>query len=319
MRQELLDHDSAAPIAGAGGSTTAAPPRKFRLSGRAAPYVLSLPAFILLCVFVIAPCLLSVVLAMFDWQILKGTGQFVGLDNFKRMLTSEELYRSLRVTIVYAFYTVPVSVGAGLAVALGIHSLRRGGAFWRAVYFVPTAATLAAAAVVWRLLLYPDSGLFDQTVGRLTGTSAWLSSPDLALGAVALVGNWQGIGFAAVIFMAGLAGVPRRLYEAAAIDGAGAWHRFVHVTLPAIGPATVLATMTTTVSSLKAYDQIAIMTAGGPARSTETLTFLIWRRGIDFLDIGGAAVVNLVLLAVAVIATIVLGLFGRAGLASKEK
>jgi len=277
-----------------------------------------MPAFVLLGVFVIAPCLLSVALAMFDWEILRGTGHFVGLDNFKRMLTSGELYRSLRVTIVYSFYTVPVSVGAGLAVALGIHSLRRGGAFWRAVYFVPTAATLAAAAVVWRLLLYPDTGLFDRTIGRLTGTSAWLSSPDLALGAVALVGNWQGIGFAAVIFLAGLAGVPQRQYEAAAIDGAGAWNQFVHVTLPAIGPATILATMTTAVSSLKAYDQIVVLTAGGPARTTETLTFLIWRRGIDFLDIGGAAVVNLVLLTVAVIVTIGLGRFGRKSLAAKE-
>jgi multiple sugar transport system permease protein len=260
------------------------------------------PALALLTLFVAVPAALSLVLVGFEWDVLSGAREFVGLENVRDALARGELANSVEVTLRYVVYTVPVSLVAGLAAALAINSVARGGVFWRVVFFLPAASMLAAVAVVWRWLFYPETGLVDAALGSVVGTG-WLSSRHLALVAVAVVGNWQGIAFAAIIFLAGLAGVPRTQLEAATLDGAGAWSRFWHVIRPALGPATLFATITTTIGALRAFDQIVVLTDGGPGRSTETLTFMLWRRGIDYLDIGGAAVLNVVLLALALSVT----------------
>jgi multiple sugar transport system permease protein len=263
----------------------------------ASPYVLIAPAAVLLGVFVLAPIVLTAALAFVDWDLLSGQRSWVGLENLERIAASGNLGGALRTTVLYALLTVPVTVAAGLAVAVGISSLRFGGAVWRTAYFLPVASTLAAMAVVWRWLFYPETGLVDEVAAPLLGETGWLSSMSLALPAMAVVGNWHGVGIAAVIFLAGLGGVPERLYDAARMDGAGAWSRFRHVTLPAIRQPAVFAVVIATVASLRAFEQVVVLTGGGPARSTETLAFLLYRRAVEFLDVGGAAVVNLALVA----------------------
>lgn len=189
-------------------------------------------------------------------------------------------------------------------IALAIHSLSRGRTLWRAVFFLPYAATLVAMAAVWRWIFFPGTGLVDTTLGSWLGLTNWLSSFTLALPAVAIVGNWHLLGFVVVVYLAGLSGVPTHLLEAARLDGAGGWSRFWHVTWPALGPTTVFAVVITTISSLKTFETIKVMTDGGPVYRTANLTFLLWERGIQFRDFGGAAVITVVVLLLVLTVTI---------------
>lgn len=277
-------------------------PRRW-LSRRLEPYVFVSPLIVLIGIFVLAPGVLTVALMFFNVDILAGTWKFTGLRNIQQAIGRGEIANSIVVTIEYALLTVPPSMVLGLLVALGINGLRAGGSFWRAAYFLPVAATLVAMSIVWRWMFLARRGLVDQTVGKWLGLTDWLNSTDLSLPAVALVGNWQQIGFVAIVYLAGLAGVPKHLLEAARIDGASAWHRFWHVTWPALGPATVFAAVISSIQALRIFDTIATMTKGGPAASSETLTYLLWKRGIYYFDIGGGAVVTVVLLAFALLAT----------------
>lgn len=279
-----------------------APPRQ-GLGDRVAPYVLVTPLLALLVIFVIMPCLMTLGLAFFDIDILAGTARFVGFSNFTKAITRGDLLNSTCLTLLYMVLTVPPSMVLGLLVALAINGLKRGRNFWRAVYFLPVASTLVAMSVVWRWMFIGRRGLIDHIVGPLTGLTDWLNSPALALPAIAVVGNWQQIGFVAILYLAALTSVPRHQLEAARIDGANGWNRFWHVTWPAIGPTTVFAGIIASVSAMRVFDSVAAMTGGGPSRHSQTLAHLMWERGVYFFDIGGGAVVTLVLIALALLAT----------------
>ncbi|MGW4123064.1 carbohydrate ABC transporter permease [Nocardia sp. NPDC004711] len=266
----------------------------------------------LLFILVLAPCAAVLALAFFSWDPLRGTARFVGMDNFVRVLTRADLLHATVNTVAYTLITVPTTVLLGLAVALAIHHVSRGGWLWRTAYFMPIAATLAATSVVWKWLFYPRAGVIDSTIGQLLGVSDWLNSSALALPAVGMVGCWQGIGSSVVMFLAGLATIPDAPQEAARLDGANAWQRFHHVTWPALGPAAVFAVVIALRDSLQVYDQVRVMTNGGPMNSSVTLAYLMWKRGITYLDVGGASVVSLVLLALVLGATwLQLRLFGQ--------
>ncbi|MFS8049844.1 carbohydrate ABC transporter permease [Rhizobium sp. BR 314] len=270
---------------------------------RAAPFMLVGPMLTLLVIFTILPCLLTLILAFFETDILVGTIRFVGFSNFTKAFARGDLLNSIGVTLLYMALTVPTSMIFGLLVALGINSLGHGRVFWRAVYFLPVAATLVAMSIVWRWMFVGRRGLIDHMLGPMTGITDWLNSPALALPAVAVVGNWQQIGFIAILYLAALAAVPRHQLEAARVDGANGWHRFWHVTWPAIGPTTVFAGIITSVNAMRVFDSVSTMTGGGPSRHSQTLAHLMWERGIYFFDIGGGSVVTLVLVALALIAT----------------
>jgi multiple sugar transport system permease protein len=200
--------------------------------------------------------------------------------------------------------TVPMSLVLGMCCALAINRVSFARSFWRTAFFLPTAATLVAMAVAWRVVLAPG-GPFDVTVGHVLGTTDWLNNYQLALPAVAIVGVWQQFGYNAVLFAAGLSTVPQEPLEAATLDGANAWRRFWQVMLPMMGPTVVFAIVTSTMTALRAFDQIQVMTGGGPGNSTRTLPLMMFQRGLSFLDIGGGAVLATVMLALVMIITIV--------------
>nr|WP_246293283.1 sugar ABC transporter permease [Naumannella cuiyingiana] len=230
---------------------------------------------------------------------------FAGLDNFVTELQHPEFVTSIRNTVTYGLLTVLPSLALGLIVALAINGLTRGQGFWRSVYFLPAATTLVAMSAVWRWMFRPDTGVVDTVLGPLFGLRDWLGDPNLAMGAIAIVGIWHQFGLITVLYLAALGTVPGDQYDSAAIDGARDWSRFWHVTWPALGPTTVFAFAVTASSALQAYDVIAAMTAGGPLNSTTTLTYAIWSRGVHFFDIGRAAVLSLALLALSILVTAV--------------
>ncbi len=281
------------------------PRRRRRLGIRLGPYLMTAPLMALLLTFVVMPGVMALILSFYDWDLLAATRDFVGFENYRSAAWRGELWLSIRTTILYALLTVPSSVALGLLAALGINALIGGRSIWRAVYFLPVASTLVAMAVVWRWIFLGDRGLIDQTVGGWLGLTNWLNSPELALPAVAVVGNWQQIGFVLIIYLAGLAAVPLNLHEAARLDGANAWQRFWHVTWPSLGPATVFVTVLSSIQALRIFDTIATMTEGGPSGRSETLTYLLWKRGIKYFNIGEGAVITLVLLALALLASFI--------------
>ncbi len=255
---------------------------------RFVPAFLLAPAGLFVTVFAIAPILLVVVLAFVDLDLVRGTAAFAGFDNVVAEFANPDFGRVLATTALYALYTVPVSMVAGLLVALAIDGLAAGKAFWRTVYFLPVASTLVAMSAVWRWIL-ADTG--------------WLASPTLALVAVAVVGNWHHIGFVVIVYLAALGNVSPPELEAARLDGAGPWSRFWHVTWPALGPATLFALVTTCAQALQVYDTVVTLTQGGPIGATTTLTYEIWSRGVRYFDVGRAAVLAVVLLALSLLVT----------------
>jgi multiple sugar transport system permease protein len=308
-RQDTLRREI---VSGDGARKPDRPPRRLRVPARLVPVVLLAPALALLSVFVLLPMIAVIGLSLFDYNLLAGTTQYVGLANYHMALQTGELQQALSHTLLYWLLTVPAIVGLGLLAALGINSLARGQAFWRTVYFLPTASTLAAMSIVWAWMFYPDTGLVDETIGRLTGLTGWLNSTTLALPAVAIVGVWQATGVSVIMFLAGLSNVNPDVLDAARLDRAGSWHRFWHVTFPALGPSLVFTTVLATKSALSVFDQIQVMTQGGPAQSSTTLSFLMWQQAITFNDVGVGSVISVVLLVVVILATFAqLRSFGR--------
>lgn len=267
---------------------------------------------LLLGLFVLLPVALVIVLSLFHYDLLAGSHSFVGLGNIRSVLRSGDLIPALWHTIVYWLITAPAIVVVGLVLAVGVNSLTRGAALWRTAYFLPAASTLAAMSVIWTWMFYPDTGVVDSTLGRVLGVTDWLNSPTWALVAVAIVGAWQGVGSSMIMFLAGMNNVNPDLLEAARLDHAGAWHRFWHVTFPALGPSLVFATVVATRNALSVFDQIQVMTGGGPVRASTTLSFLMWQQGITFNNIGVGATVSAILLMLVLAATFLqVRAFGR--------
>jgi multiple sugar transport system permease protein len=235
------------------------------------------------------------------------TARFVGLANYARALGSEEFWNALRVTLVYAFVGAPVSVAISLGAALLVDSrLARWKPFFRAVYFAPVVTTLVAVAIVWRYLYQPQYGLVNAFLGRFGLPPVdWLGDPHWALPAILVLAVWKNFGYNLLIFVAGLQAVPRELHEAAALDGAGGWQRFRHVTLPELAPVSLFVSITTLINYFQLFAEPYVMTQGGPLRSTTSLVLHMYEQGFRWWRLGFAAALAFLLFALILAATLV--------------
>ena len=271
------------------------------------------PAILILSVFVGWPMLSALRLSFTDSS---GFGQesWIGFDNYVRVFTDSDIVRSIGNTAIYAALFTPVAIIVALALALLINSPRlplRG--FFRTSLFLPFIVSLAVAAFAWSYLLDPQIGLLNywlQVVGIRIGNV--LQDPLLAMPTVVLVAVWKSFGFYMVIFLAGLQEIPTSLYEAAQLDGASSWKRFTNVTFPMLGNTMAFVVIVALIAALQAFDQIYVLTGGGPYRSTQTIVMEIYSSGFKDLELGFASALSYVLL----IATLILSLvqflfFGR--------
>lgn len=294
------------PVTGPGpGFSLRGGSRRRKILYACAPYVLLSPAVLLLTLFVLLPVGIVIILSLFHYDLLSGSLDFVGLDNVGSALSAGQLLPALWHTVLYWLITAPVMVVVGLVLAVAINSVGTGSALWRTAYFMPAASTLAAMSVIWTWMFYPGTGVIDSTLGRLIGVSDWLNSTAWALPAVAVVGSWHGIGSSMIMFLAGLNNVNDDLLEAARLDRAGAWQRFWHVTFPALGPSLAFAAVLATRNSLSVFDQIQVMTAGGPVRASSTLSYLMWQQAITFNNLGVGSVISVLLLVLVLAITFV--------------
>lgn len=277
--------------------------------GRWVPALFVAPVALYLLVFQGYPLVQEFLLSVTSTSLLSpGQQTYVGLDNYRELVSDPEFHQVLRVTAVYTLACVVASIGLGLLAALLLDGTFRGRGIARALVTIPWAAPPVAAALIFVWMFNAQYGLFShlaQFLGFADGGVNWLDEPSFALPAILVTTIWQIFPFSSVVILAALQGVPSELREAAVIDGADRLSIFRAVTWPTIRPSVALLTLLITVWSLRRFDVIWLMTQGGPLGRTNTLVIDLYRRAFVYLDLGRAAAVGIVGLAVAILVTLV--------------
>jgi multiple sugar transport system permease protein len=266
------------------------------------------PNFLGFTIFTLGPILFSFALAFLHWD---GSTviTFAGLDNFWRLFNDSAFITAFWNTILYTALSVPLTLVCALGLAILVNQRIPGRNFLRAAMFFPYVASLVAVAVVWNMLFNPEMGPVNMVLYTMgidpRHLPRWAADRNWAMITVVLFGVWKSMGYYMVIYLAGLQGINRDLYEAASIDGAGAWQRFMYVTLPQLGPTTLFVTVMLTIQSFKVFDQIYLLTQGGPGTSTLVLVYHIYNEAFISWDLGYSSMVALVLFFVVLAVTVI--------------
>jgi multiple sugar transport system permease protein len=261
-----------------------------------AAYLFMLPSLLILVVFVVLPIAQAAWISLHNWGLGNAQQPFIGLENYQDLLGDERFWNALRNTLVYTVGVVPAQVVLALVFALMLNEKLHGRAMFRAIFFLPVLVSFAVEAIIWRFLLDPDIGLIAYYSSLLhLPAIEWLRSTTWAMPAVIIVSVWRWFGFNLVILLAGLQGIPEVYYEAAKVDGASTWQRFWRVTLPLLRPALLFAVVNAVIAALQAFDQVYVLTRGGPLFSTETIVSYIFHQGFEIYDMGYASSAAMVL------------------------
>ena len=263
---------------------------------RALPYLLVAPTVAVLAALSVYPLVYSVRVSL---QTGAGGRARWSLQNFSRLASDQFFLDALAHTLVYAAAALTIEFLLGLALAVLLNREMRGRGLFRAALLVPMMLPPVVAGVVWRLMLNPNFGAVNGTLRSLgvnTDALTWTASPKLAFCSVVAVDVWQWTPFIFLVLLAGLQAIPQEPYEAAVVDGATRWQTFRHVTLPLLKPAILIALLLRTMDLLRVFDQIFILTEGGPGFATETVSLYIYRTAFRFGDFGYAAAMSFVLL-----------------------
>ena len=257
--------------------------------------VLLLPSLIGTGAFYLLPVGASLVLSFAEWDLLTPV-KWVGLGNYTAILSDASVWQALRNTILFILGYLPAVVVLGLALALLLNRRLKGRTIFRAIYFVPVVTSWVAVSLIWKWLLNPQYGLINYGLS-LIGIKGpgWLFDPSWALPGVILTSVWKDMGFVTVIYLAGLQEIPEHLFEAAALDGATPWQRFRTITWPMLAPTTFFVTTISLISSFQVFDQVWIMTQGGPAGATSTMVELIYKNAFSYSKMGYASAISWVL------------------------
>lgn len=241
-------------------------------------------------VFGLGPMVVSLYLSLTSYEVLSPP-QWVGLDNYRRLFTSDLFVGKTMWNTVYYMLGIPIGMAISLLLAMALNQKLRFENFFRTVYFLPSVCSLVALAMLWKWIYHSDYGLINTYLQQLGMTSPprWLDSPAWVKPSMVLMGIWSGLGYNMVLFLAALQGVPKHLLEAAEIDGAGWWHRFWNVTFPMISPTTFFVAVMAVIGGLQNFDQIWIMTRGGPEFSSATYMVYLYLNGFQYFKMGYAS------------------------------
>jgi len=280
-------------------------------------YLFLLPIILLYAIFSLYPIVQTFELSFFDAKIVE-QGPFVGAKNYRDILAAPGFHQALGNTILFTAGSTAVVlvVSLGLAVLVNI-SWVRGKTVFKVIYFLPVVTSLVAVGYIWKWMMDPSYGLINvllASVGIQPGPN-WLSNPDLALWSLVLVNVWKWVGYFLVIFTANLQAIDQSYYEAASIDGAGAWPQFFRITLPLLRTAILLTVILGIVNFLKAFALVFVMTQGGPAGRTELMATYVYREafGTGQLRFGFSAAASMVLFVMIMVFTVLANKFGKAG------
>jgi len=268
------------------------------------------PALLLIGVFFFLPVAASLLLSVTDFDIYgianASNTRFVGLQNYVKLLHTPDFWKALKNTFYFAFVGGPLTIAVSLGAALLLNSkLVRFKGFFRTIYFTPFVTTLVAVAIVWRYLYHTRYGLFNYGLSKVgIAPIDWLGDPHWAMPAIILMAVWKSFGYNMLIFIAGLQAVPEELYDAAEIDGAGAFRRFFSITLPMLAPTLVFISVITMIGYFQLFAEPYVMTQGGPLRSTTSVVLLMYEEGFRWWRMGYAAAIAFVLFVIILIATL---------------
>ncbi|MFX3625182.1 MAG: carbohydrate ABC transporter permease [Ectobacillus sp.] len=266
------------------------------------PYLYLMPAFLIFFFFVYFPFFKTIYMSFHLTNIVGKAVEFIGFENYQELFSSPDFQNSLLVTLKFVVLTSVPAILGGLALALMAQRKTKGTGALRVMYAMPMAVSTACAAVIWMLLYHPTIGSINYLLGKQI---AWLSDPDYALAAVAIVTAWMQIGFNFILLLAGLQGIPKEYYESAAIDGAGYLQTLWKITLPSLSPTLFFVIVVNVIEAFQAFGQVNIMTAGGPANSTNVVVYTIYQQAFLNNRFGLASASSIILFFIMLVVTII--------------
>jgi multiple sugar transport system permease protein len=262
------------------------------------PWAFLAPNLLGMLAFTLVPVITGLLISFTDWNVVSGIEgiRWVGLANFTELFADTRFWQAAGRTVLYAGVAVPATTLLGLALAIALNRPLPGRGALRAIFFIPHIVNMIAIGTAWLLLLNPTSGLVNQSLQAvgLREPPLWLISTTWALPALMMITLWGGVGYVAVIYLAALQSMPRDLYEAAMVDGAGVWRRFRSVTWPGLMPTTTFLAITAFIAYSQGFGLIAYLTAGGPGDSTTTLSYYMYQNGFQYYRFGYAAAMGVV-------------------------
>ena len=270
------------------------------------PYLFLLPALLILGLTVFWPAVQAFALSFTRYEYdLTQTPQWIGLANFRRLWADPVFWLTIKNTLLYLVGVVPVLVLVPLALAILVNRQLRGINWFRMSFYTPVVISMVVAGIVWKAF-YADNGLINQWLKQLGLTNGipWLTSPNLAIWSVMVVTIWKGLGYYMVIYLAGLQAIPPELYEAAAIDGSDGFVKHWDITVPLMRPYLFLVAVISAISATKVFEEVYIMTGGGPLNSSKTVVYYIYERAFQDLDISYACTIGLILFLVILVLSI---------------
>ncbi|MCV7064614.1 sugar ABC transporter permease [Mycolicibacterium farcinogenes] len=278
-----------------------------RVRSTALGYALVAPSLFGVVTFLLLPMLVVIWLSLHRWDLL-GPIEYVGLDNWTSVLTDSAFAGSLAVTLLFVLLVVPTQTVLGLVAATLLARGLPGTGFFRTVYVLPWICAPLAIAVLWKWILAPTDGALSTVLGR---SVEWLTDPGLALPVVSAVVVWTNVGYVTLFFLAGILNIPADVHNTARTDGAGAWQRFRHITLPMLRPTLFFVLVTGIVSAAQVFDTVYALTAGGPQGRTDLVAHRIYAEAFGAAAVGRAAVMAIVLFVILVGITLLQHIYFR--------
>ncbi|HUT66236.1 MAG TPA: sugar ABC transporter permease [Spirochaetota bacterium] len=291
---------------------------------RAAFFIL--PTYIIIFTFIIIPVFFAFYLSFNKWNLL-GSMKFTGLSNYKKLFSSEEFWKAVVNTFYYSFITVPVGIIISLFLAVLLNSKIKGIQVYRTIYFMPVMTSVVASAFIWQWIFQSQNGILNYLFGLIgikplswlneprglftvifesidMRLPKWLGGPSVTLVAISIMTIWKNTGYYMIIFLAGLQTIPKTLYEAAEIDGAGKVRAFFAITLPILSPTTYFVLIMSVIVSFQVFEQVAVTTQGGPLNSSLVLVYFIYQKAFKFLEVGYASSAAFILFAIVLVLTV---------------
>lgn len=271
-------------------------------------YAFLSPGLLLFTVFTLFALAFSFYLSFHSWSIIEPYKPFVGFQNYRDALTDPDLGQAVINTGYFTVASIPLTMAAGLLIALMLNDKIWGRSIFRAIFYLPVITPIVVSSIVWKFIYNGDFGILNyylQHLRLIDQSINWLSDPNLAMPAVIIMAVWNNLGFAMVIYLAGLQSIPPHYYEAARVDGANSLQQLTRITIPLLAPTTLFLLVTSVIGSFQVFTQIYIMTNGGPIGRTTTIVYFIYQSAFQFFKMGYASALSVLLMLMLGVFTVV--------------
>lgn len=283
--------------------------KRGKLEQQNAAYLLIAPSYLIYTFFILIPVIWTIAMSFTDYDLSKAN--FVGISNYIQLTKDPIFVKSVGNTLFYCVLAIVPAMVLGLALAMFLNQKLKGKGFLRTLFYLPNIFSMVAVSMAWLYLYDTTSGILNKVLKDI-GMQAvpWISSASMAMISIAIMSIWSTTGYNMILFLSGLQGIPDYLYEAASIDGATSWKKFIHVTIPMLKPTTFFVFVMACINSFQVFGQVLIVTNGGPMNSTTTIAHQIYRNGFEYYKMGYASAQAVVLMVIIFAITLINMRFG---------